>query len=131
MKDSKKERIEVTIEGDERVHILLIQIVLEESKVGEGENWKRITTVTCLDRPCSLFIDSGSALNGVPNVLVSQLGLTMEPLEKPFQVTWVDGFKMTISLKYRVEFFFGRSCKEEVGYDFLLMIVGHILLGRP
>lgn len=63
--------------------------------------------------------------------LVSQLGLTAEPIEKLYLVTWVDGSGMTVSLRCKVEFCFGRSSKELATHDILSMIVGHILLGQP
>lgn len=47
-----------------------------------------------MSRPIiSLLIDNGSALNGVFQELVSQLGLTTKPIEKPYQLTWIDGFQ--------------------------------------
>lgn len=55
----------------------------------------------------------------------------MEPIEKPYQVTWVDGSRMTVSLKGQVEFCFKRLCNELDTCDILSLTVGHILLGRP
>lgn len=55
--------------------MISIHINLEDSKVVYVENWTRTsvfsTTVTCHDQSCLLFIDSGSALNGVSQVLVN------------------------------------------------------------
>lgn len=40
-KNAEKEPIEVIVEGDARAHALSIETVLEESKTGDDESWRR------------------------------------------------------------------------------------------
>lgn len=80
---------------------------------------------------CSLFVDNDNVLNGASQDLVGKLGMATEPLTKSYRVAWINGEKITVSSKCRLEFLFGRTCKEVVWCDILPMIVDQILLGRP
>lgn len=57
---------------------------------------------------CSLFIDSGSVLNGVFHDLVSKLVLTTEPFARPYEIMWINGENVSVSLKCKLDFHFGR-----------------------
>lgn len=48
-------------------------------------------------RSCLLYVDSGSAVNGVSQELDDHVKLSTEPVHKPYQVTWVDWSKMIVS----------------------------------
>lgn len=84
--------------------------------VVKNESCKRTsifnTAVLYKGQSCSHFIDSGSVLNEGSQDLVNKLGLTTKPLTKSCQVAWINSEKMTISLKCKMDFLFGKSCKE-------------------
>lgn len=83
--------------------------------------------MSCKSQTCLLHINSGSAVNGVSGQLMNQLRLPTEPIDKLYQVAWIDDATMTVSQKCRLTFLFRKSCKEF--YDVLKMTVGQILLG--
>lgn len=87
------------------------------------------TAVSCKSRSCSLFIDSSSVFNRVSRDLISKLGLVREPLVKPYELIWINGGKMTVSLVCKLDFYFRKHCKESVNCDVLPMIVRKLLLG--
>lgn len=68
-KDAEAKLIDVVAEPDAKIVILLIQTVLEDIIVADGKNWRHTsvfsTIVTCLGKSRSLYINIGSALNGM------------------------------------------------------------------
>lgn len=86
-KDAETWLMKVIIKLDGRVDMLSIQIIPEDSKVADGESWKRTsgfsTTVICQGRSCSLFINNDNVLNSVFQEFVSQFGLSTEPIKQP------------------------------------------------
>lgn len=88
-------------EPDPKIDMLHIQVIPEDSAITNDGSWKRTsifnTIVTCRGRFCLLYIDNDGVINGISQELVDQLKLPTEPIDKPYQVTWIDGSKMIVS----------------------------------
>ena len=131
--DSKEERLRAT-----DLPICVIQHVLTGHKTKEDvdHDWRRTnifhTRVAYGDKALNVIIDNGSSMNVVAKEIVERLGLSQETHPTLYQVRWInDNNSILVQSRCLVKFSFGKKYEDQVWCDVLLMIICHMLLGRP
>ena len=90
------------------------------------------TCCTSHGKVCTMFIDSGSFTNGVSEEKVTKLGFKIEPLQKPYNVRWLQNSGgVRVSKWCLVSFSIDKNYKDEIWCDVTPVDACHLLLGRP
>ncbi|KAK8923643.1 hypothetical protein KSP39_PZI019202 [Platanthera zijinensis] len=128
---------EYEVEGEQPEQLVcVLQHSLLSPKTPTDDDWLRNnifrTTARIQGQFCSIIIDSGSMENFVSQRMVEKLKLKMQPLGKPYSLSWVTS-STTIPITHQclVEFSIGSTYQDAVWCHVATIEVCHILLGRP
>ncbi|XP_073117069.1 uncharacterized protein [Elaeis guineensis] len=90
------------------------------------------TRCTIHDKVCGIIIDGGSCTNVASTILVEKLNLVTIKHPCPYRLQWLtDDGDVKVTRQVVVPFSIGKSYKDEVVCDVVLMKTSHLLLGKP
>ena len=98
-----------------------------------GEQRENLFHTHCLisNKLCNMIVDSGSCTNVASTLLVEKLKLPTTKHPRPYNLQWLnESGVVKVTKQVLISFQIGRY-KDEVLYDVLPMLAGHMLLGRP
>ncbi|PKI73216.1 hypothetical protein CRG98_006414 [Punica granatum] len=122
------ENVEV---ADESEMLMIRRVLSSEAKLEEQRENLFRTRCIIQNKVYGVIIDSESCTNVASTTLVEKLNLATTKHRCPYKLRWLnDQGKVRVTQQVRIPFLIGKTYKDEVSCDVVLMNASHLLLGR-